>query len=213
MLLATVVWDEVLGSTAAWVGWSVVLVGWVVGVVTGRRRQIEFARTTADAWRGDGVRGGAGDPSQSVTAAQDLFPEALNEYLQGNWLVAEEKCRELVRRRRDDVEARLLLATLLRSTERFEDARRALDDLEKFDGALRWEMEIACERSLLDEAEAESKNADYEDTESEETDSEETAVAGDESSVDEPTGAKDTGTEVTGTTESSGSNLPTRRAA
>jgi hypothetical protein len=178
MLLSTVVWDEVLGSTATGIGWSVVALAWLIGAIAGRRRLKELL---------DSI----GDAPQSSNATQDLFPEALNEYLQGNWLVAEEKCRELVRRRRDDVEARLMLATLLRHTERYDEARRALDDLEKFDGAGRWEMEIDCERRLLDDAVAES-------------DADGSAGEGTEEVTEE---------EGIGTTEPSGSDLPTRRAA
>jgi hypothetical protein len=173
MLLSSVVWDEVLGSTAAWIGWSVVALAWLIGAIAGRRRLKELLASDFDS------------PHDPI-ATQDLFPEALNEYLQGNWLVAEEKCRELVRRRRDDVEARLLLATLLRHTERYDDARRALEDLEKFDGAAGWEMEVDCERRLLAEA-----------------------VAGPEQDGPE----EDTEEEAIGSTDASGSNLPTRRVA
>jgi len=182
MLLATVVWDEVLGSTAAWIGWSVVALAWLVGAVAGRHRLRELSQQSDDS------RHLAGDAAHP----QDLFPEALNEYLQGNWHVAEEKCRELIRRRRDDVEARLLLATLLRHSERPDDARQMLDEMEKFDGAAGWEMEIACERRLLDEAEIEPDEAESDETEEVE------AIA-----------AADT----TGLVDRTGPVLPTRRAA
>ena len=85
--------------------------------------------------------------------AEDLFPQALTEYLQGNWFPAEQTCRDLIRRRSDDVDARLLLATLLRHTERRTEARAELDALARFDGAAKWTLEIAHERRLLDEAE------------------------------------------------------------
>jgi hypothetical protein len=200
MLLVTVVWDEVLGSTAAWFGWSLAAVAWTIGAVAGRRRLKVLSESTDDA-------------AVAATSPQDLFPAALNEYLQGNWLVAEEKCRELVRRRRDDVEARLLLATLLRHTERLDEARQALVELEKFDGAVRWEMEIACERQLLEEAEANvmadeavSSEDGVSDDVMEETDdgSETTGMAG--------TTERD-GSEESAVSVSTAEDLPTRRAA
>jgi hypothetical protein len=202
LLLASVMWDEILSSTAAWIGWSVVFVGWSIGAVAGRRRLGELARSVVDA------SSTTPDTANLPAAEQDLFPEAMNEYLQGNWLVAEEKCRELIRRRRDDVEARLLLATLLRHTDRTDDARRALDEIEKFDAAVRWEMEIACERRLLDEMEeAESEETELHETESDETGSDET---GSDETADEESTTEDIERE---STETSGSNLPTRRAA
>jgi hypothetical protein len=194
MLLVTVVWDEVLGSTAAWFGWSLVAVAWTIGAFAGRRRLNELSESTDD-------------PAVVAASPQDLFPEALNEYLQGNWLVAEEKCRELVRRRRDDVEARLLLATLLRHAERLDEARRALAELEKFDGAVRWEMEIACERRLLEEAEANETTDETvlsDDGLSEETE---------ESSETEENGTDESTVNVSAVNVSTAKDLPTRRAA
>ncbi len=136
MLLTTLVWDELLPPPAAWSGWCGVVVCWVAGAGTSRKwlSQQRFPI----------------DPSRAV--AGDLFPEALNEYLQGNWYAAEAKCRELIGRRRDDVEARLLLATLLRHADRPAEAVKELDALAKFDGAAQWEHEIALERRLLAEA-------------------------------------------------------------
>lgn len=137
LLLTGWVWNEVL-SRAAFGGLALATgCGWLVGVVANRRW---LARREIDAGR---------------NSAEDLFPAALTEYLQGNWFPAEQKCRALVRRRNDDVEARLLLATLLRHTDRRTEARAELDALAKFDGAAKWGLEIAHERRLLDEADEE----------------------------------------------------------
>jgi len=144
MIVATVVYDDWIGSTVAWCGWLGVGLYWIFGATAGRRWLKRYAKRKA----GETV-GGA-----------DLYPEAFHEYLQGNWFAAETKCRELVRANRDDAEARLLLATLLRHVNRHAEARRELDTLDKLDAAAKWKLEIAQERKLLDEAASEPNNSD-----------------------------------------------------
>lgn len=146
LLLAGWVWDELLGRPA--LGGLTAATGcfWLVGIIANRRWLAHRA---------------TGDKSNS---AEDLFPAALTEYLQGNWFTAEQKCRELIRRRNDDVDARLLLATLLRHTDRQTEARTELDALARFDGAAKWTLEIAHERRLLDEAKREHAETHTEET-------------------------------------------------
>jgi hypothetical protein len=130
-LLATFVWTELLTPelrilywlflAAAW-GFSAGLSGWL------RRR--EQSRTQA------GVKG-------------DIFGEALDHYLRGNWFEAERALSRLLRRNRRDVEARLMLATLLRHTRRWDEAARQLDVLVRLEDAGKWELEIRREAELL----------------------------------------------------------------
>ena len=54
-----------------------------------------------------------------------------------------------MRRDEHDLEARLLMATLLRHTKRFDDATRQLIFLVRLDGAHRWALEIHREESCL----------------------------------------------------------------
>lgn len=145
VILASLVWDEMLGTGLLRLAQLAVAIGWLAGVVMNRRR---LARR------------------DKVDAAGDLFPAALAEYLQGNWFVAEQKCRDLIRLRRDDVEARLLLATLLRHVDRKDEARAELDLLAKFDGAAAWSYEIERERVFLEqEEESDETEADEHETE------------------------------------------------
>ena len=81
-----------------------------------------------------------------------VFEEALEDYLKGNWFETERKLNILMRRDEHDLEARLLLATLLRHTKRFDDATRQLNLLVRLDGAHRWALEIHREGELLMEA-------------------------------------------------------------
>jgi thioredoxin-like negative regulator of GroEL len=80
------------------------------------------------------------------------FGEALAEYLKGNWFEAERRLNALLRRDEHDIEARLLLATLLRHTKRFDEATHQLNILAGLDGAQRWALEIHREGELLMEA-------------------------------------------------------------
>jgi thioredoxin-like negative regulator of GroEL len=98
-----------------------------------------------------------GHPRRGSAAASEktggkLFEEAQQDYLKGNWFEAERKLNLLMRRDEHDLEARLLLATLLRHTKRFDDATHQLNLLVRLDGAHRWAAEIHREGELLIEA-------------------------------------------------------------
>jgi hypothetical protein len=86
---------------------------------------------------------------------EDRFREALDHYLRGNWFEAEHVLVSLLRRNPRDMDAGLMLATMLRHTRRFPESRACLDRLERFDGSEKWELEIRRERELLESAEAE----------------------------------------------------------
>jgi hypothetical protein len=88
----------------------------------------------------------------SEKAGGKVFEEAQEDYLKGNWFEAERKLNSLMRRDEHDLEARLLMATLLRHTKRFDDATHQLNLLVRLDGAHRWALEIHREGELLTEA-------------------------------------------------------------
>ena len=85
-------------------------------------------------------------------AGGKVFEEALEDYLKGNWFEAERKLSIVLRRDEHDLEARLLMATLLRHAKRFDDATHQLNLLVRMDGAHRWALEIHGEGELLEEA-------------------------------------------------------------
>lgn len=106
-----------------------------------------------------------GEPSEWDERENDAFRLATDQYLRGNWYDTERLLRTVLRRNPRDMEARLLLATALRHTERFEEAERELSVLQKNEDAWRWELEIARELSLLrrarEEAASETPSAGY----------------------------------------------------
>jgi hypothetical protein len=134
LLLTSLLWTEWVEPAFRVAGWTAVAVLWSVSIVTGRRWSQELMTQRAR-------------PRE-----EDLFPRALGEYLKGNWYEAEAACKNLLRRVSGDVQARLLLATLLRRTRRWSEAREQLDVLGRLEAAVRWEFEIAGERERLAEA-------------------------------------------------------------
>jgi thioredoxin-like negative regulator of GroEL len=81
--------------------------------------------------------------------AGDTFADAAEQYLKGNWFEAECGLRELLRRNPRDLEAGLMLATLLRHTGRLREAARQLDALQRLDGWEHWATEIVRERARV----------------------------------------------------------------
>jgi len=100
----------------------------------------------ASAWRTNRI---LPDWHKRVVDDRGLFPQAQAEYLRGHWLEAESLLQNLRRESRDDVEAQLLWATLLRRTKRFDEAETALDALEQLEAAEPWRWEMNSERRLL----------------------------------------------------------------
>ncbi len=96
----------------------------------------------------------AGEPG----SCEDLFAGAVDLYLKGDYYQAERLLNNLLEKNVRDLDARLLLATLLRHTSRIEDASKQLDQLLRFDGAEKWEVEIQRERELLREAKIKSND-------------------------------------------------------
>lgn len=135
LLLATFVWVELLSPRYlqfAWLGTAAVWIGSAV----------------LSAWFGQGVM------PRRATSAEAIFREALREYLKGSWFEAERLLGRLVHIHPRDVEARLMLATLMRHTERFEEALEHLARLELLRDADKWAAEIAAEKRWIADAQA-----------------------------------------------------------
>jgi hypothetical protein len=130
LALANFVWVDLVGSTVLWIGWIVAGVIWVGSVL--------FL-----GWRG-GLQDGKG-----AAARDDLFRRGLGEYLKGAWFEAESLFNQLITIDPRDVDARLMLATLLRHAGRPADAQRRLDELARLEKAEKWRQETERERELL----------------------------------------------------------------
>lgn len=144
-LVTSFLWPQSLPSAIVVVGWAVILVFWAASAWQGRRYLPEVYRNA----------GG--------TDHEDLFIRAQAEYLKGHWYEAETLCRELLRQSDDDVDTRLMLASLCRHTRRFDEARKELRRLGQTDGGEKWALEVARERELLERAESEPLDDDQTD--------------------------------------------------
>jgi hypothetical protein len=137
VLLGTWFWTDLFDPTLRIIVWVFLGAAWSVSLAywawTDRRQAAVSAKA-----------GGLG------------FESALEDYLKGNWFEAERKLNTLLRCDEHDVEARLLIATLLRHTKRFDDATHQLNLLVRLDGAQRWALEIHREGELLREARKDS---------------------------------------------------------
>jgi thioredoxin-like negative regulator of GroEL len=133
-LASSLLWTELLPTSLRNVVWLVVAVVWVVSVVI--------------SWRWDRQQVAAVSPAP----ASDRFVAAQDHYLKGNWFEAERLLQSLLERNPRDWDAGLMLASLLRHTRRYDEARQALDRLERFEGFRKWRVEMDRERELLQEA-------------------------------------------------------------
>jgi hypothetical protein len=112
--------------------WVSVVVFWLFGV-----------------WRGFRQRTPVRD-TEWAQNQQDLFIRAQTEYLRGHWVEAQTLLEQLIRRDPEDVESRLLLASVYRRTRRIDLSRSQLREIQDFEGAVRWRFEIGRELAAID---------------------------------------------------------------
>ncbi|GAB4127083.1 hypothetical protein [Thermopirellula anaerolimosa] len=132
-LVATFVWPEIWPPLVTRGAWFFLAAGWGYSVYWAAlcdRRQRRAA---------------------TPPPGEDLFPEALQAYLRTEWSRTEHLLGRLLRRNPRDAEALLLLAALWRRTGRLNEAGHLLRELEKWDAARRWHVEIQREKQLLEE--------------------------------------------------------------
>jgi predicted Zn-dependent protease len=140
-LAASLLWTELLAPRVRTGAWLVVAAVWAGSALISR-----LAESRRTALRGR-ARGG------------DAFAEATEQYLRGHWFEAECAIREMLRRDPRDLEAGLMLATLLRHTGRLGEAAEQLGRLQRLDGWEHWAMEIGRERACLAAADGEQAAA------------------------------------------------------
>ncbi len=132
VLLGTWVWSELIAQGVRSTIWATLGLVWAGSAV---HAVIQSHRSRA----GDGC-----------TRTGDGVAAAIEPYLKGDWFEAERLLNEALRRDIRDLDARLMLATLLRHTARFDEAAQQLDELSRCDGAEKWELEIRREREFDD---------------------------------------------------------------
>mgnify|MGYP000446549427 CR=1 FL=1 len=130
LLAATFLWDELLAATARNWGWIALAFFWMAAAMV----------FVVQRWWG-----------QTATDCDALagFQEALEHYLRGDWFKTERLLFAILKANPEDVEARLLLATLFRHTGRRDEARSELQRLAEIPGASAWQWEIGRELALL----------------------------------------------------------------
>lgn len=89
-------------------------------------------------------------PESLFQGSGDLFVRAQGEYLRGDGYGAEKTVRSLLRWRPDDLEARLLLVSLLRHSRRWDEARAELRRLQRLAADTAWQPEMAHEWMLIE---------------------------------------------------------------
>ena len=102
----------------------------------------------------------------------NTFEAALDHYLRGNWFETERALVSLLHYNESDVEARLMLATLLRHRHRFDEAADHLEQLQRREDTWRWEWEICRERQRLAEAQTDAEVVGTDDATEAETETE-----------------------------------------
>jgi len=128
-LVTTFVWTEFVSSEVNGATWLTAACIWSVSAVLSLRRPADALEQEREA----------------------LFRTAQREYLKGNWYQAETAVRSLLQHDWRDAESRLLLATLLRHTRRWDEASEQLALLERLEAAHSWQLEITREREQLQE--------------------------------------------------------------
>jgi hypothetical protein len=134
-LVATLAGDVLYGTVlSGWptmaAAWTSVLGFWVLGV---RRSLGELS----------------GRPESQTAQSDDLLREAQTQYLRAHWIEAETLLARLLATRPNDVEARLLLATIQRRTGRTAEAKALLTELKSDPAAAGWRWEIEDELAAL----------------------------------------------------------------
>ncbi len=135
-VVCTFAWPHWLPTWVTFVGWTGITLIWAVSVWH-EYRCLPRIQTEENA------------------AGENLFAKAQLEYLNGDWFEAESLLQQVLKDNEDDVDARLMLATLYRRTGRVEEADDCLCQLERMERADKWLLEIARERNLI--ADLESK--------------------------------------------------------
>jgi len=96
------------------------------------------------------MRRGNHDNDQS--GRDETFKRAIEAYLRGDFFQATRHLGKLLKAHPGDVDARMMLATVMRHTDRWEEADSELKRISLTEGGGKWEVEVRHERALLEDA-------------------------------------------------------------
>lgn len=137
-LVSSFLWRWSLGETFPAVAWPMIFLIWCTSAWVAYHRLTDVMSVPTSEK--------VADPERPDT----LFIQAQREYLGGHWEEAESLLRRRIENAPRDVEAQLLLVTLLRHTRRLDLAREQLSQMQRFDEALEWAFESDRERQLIE---------------------------------------------------------------
>jgi len=132
-LVVTWIWPELVSPTIRVALWLALAAVWL----------------TATAWYAWRLRFETVSP-QRLADLGELFRQAQVHYLGADWYQAEATLRRLLRADSQDVDSRLMLATLMRRTGRCDEARRELARLEQLERSEKWQLEIEQEHKKIE---------------------------------------------------------------
>jgi hypothetical protein len=135
------VWTELVTNEVRAALWITVAFLWIGSLVAGATRGTRN-------WHAPNAR------------AEDLFLAANGEYLRGCFGESAAILERMIRRNPRDVEARLLLATIRRQENRWEEAKVQLRYLQRVEAAASWRWEIEHEWSRIRHQEGERGEID-----------------------------------------------------
>ncbi len=145
-LMTSLIWSELTSPGMRIISWVLVGLIWLASAAA----SYGWERTSY----------GCGQDSSRQQGQEAPLAEGLQYYLQKNWFEAERVFRRLLRRNSRDTDAGLMLATLLRHTERFEEAKIQLQRLGRIEGSEKWDLEIRQEQRMLDKAKSQREESD-----------------------------------------------------
>lgn len=159
-LVSTFLWPWSLGETFPLVTWPIILLVWMTSACVTYKSLPDLMSVSPIPTHPE---------DRSSISNDTLFIQAQSEYLKGHWPEAESLLRRNLQTSPRDIEARLLLATLLRHNRRLDDASEELENLLKYDQSINWISEIRREQKLIElifehEIEQEVKSSEPIDT-------------------------------------------------
>jgi hypothetical protein len=136
LLLVSFGWSELISPGWRSALWAMLATAWA-------------ATAGWSAWlaRRNAIAGG-------IDPAADAYADGLDHYLKGDYYQAERVSAALLRNNPHDLDARLMLATLLRRTGRLDAAAEQLDLLRHAEGGEKWALEIEDEQEKLNNVRA-----------------------------------------------------------
>ena len=139
VLISSLIWPEYLGSQFPLIAWPILALVWILSCWNSLRVLPQLLDV--------GKKVSPGDDNRIDT----LFIQAQREYLKGNWIEARTMLEHRLKFRPRDAESRLLLASVLRQSQRYPAALENLTVLLGIDESRPWHFEIEREQQIIHE--------------------------------------------------------------